>query len=1667
MNRAILTSLLFCACIGSLWGQMPQGRDTLYGHEWIRFNQTYAAFKVGKDGIYRIPSSTLGQLNLGGQVGNRYQLFCRGQEVPIYVSSGDAVLGTDDYLEFVGHKNQGEMDRFLYLKPDVEQLNPYFSLVSDTATYFLTIAPANAPTLRYRDHSNDFGPNTRPFNWGWRTERLVFTDKHHNATYDFEDLVTYSDYDQGEGYAADFQQNRQIQLNLPGYLNAGVNAQLKVRLLAPSKPENAFRLRSRRTEAPQDGNGQLEVSDTLHWHETRLFSQNLAPNAQSANMQIQWEGRLAISFAEIRYAGNFSFNRANFFHFELEPNAQASWLELRDLPNSVNNLVLYDLKNLQRFIPEKTAAGFRFSLPVGSNAPELWAAGQEGGITLLTQGRTVQMEDFRSLNANYLIITHPNLRRDDTGRDQVNEYATYRSSPAGGNWRVQIVDVTQLYDVLGYGLADHPQALRNLGALLRKNRQAPHIFLLGHGMEYPLLRGSDPRARAEQLIPTFGSPGSDNLLFSPLGQLVPFFPVARLAVIQGAQVKNYLDKVITYERSLLAPRDAASLAWRKRALHMAGGSGGEIGIFNFRLDRAGQALSQSGFGASIQAVSKESSEAVQETVSDKVINSLNAGVAIKTFLGHGGVAMTDFGLDDPNLFEPQGRYPLIFSLGCLTGKTCDLQQSLSERFVLEPRKGGIAYVATAGFANDAALEFFLKEFYTQIGGKNFLGTLGQSMLEARKVLERDDNFLLRSLGEQLGYHGDPALRMNLYQAPDFTPDFSSLKVEPGLPRLDQDSFEVSFKVLNLGWNSGDSLQVSLRRILPDNSESKILLRLKPNNYDTEVRVKLPVGGKTAVGRNRILIEVDPANKIKEEPNPEAENNNRLQQSGGVEGTEFLVSADDYRALFPPDLGIVNPLGPKGNALTINGAVSDPQANGPEFMLELDTTALFNSPAILRRTLPLSGGLLQFAPPRNFWQNQRSYYWRFRPSNSNDENAWRQASFLLSNNFAPGWNQSHFFQFEGNEFKGLELQLPTHNLGFQTKFNGVIAESIAFDNVTSNEISRFLLNNQQYFRSIYTDFYEALCIAVFDPVTGQPWYNKSEFEYGELDADRWAHSFYTATPAQRRNIVNFLENVVPKGHTVLIFAAFRAERSLNPELWAADSTVYGTNLYRVLEKQGAKQVRIMAQQGSLPYIFAYVKDENQVLAERISTTVKEKVLASFRIPERLLNGQQTTQRIGPAKTWYGLRKNLKLDGQKDRIKILVKGWNVEDQLLEDLFEVEDALDSISLSEVDAQLYPYLELEAQFSDSLQRSPGWLQHWRVHYEGFGDGAIQLSKTVAKDTLQKGESLTLRLPIYNFGQGRLDTTRLRFSLLDAANNRTDWERKIPAIAYQDSFLLRELIETKNFQGAYRLIVELNPSQKPQELYTWNNLGQLGFVVETDLKAPLVDVTFDGLRIFNRDIVAPNPLIHIQLNDENRFLLLRDTSAFEVSVLTPSRKTIRLQFRNGNAQFFPSDGPGRPAKVEWQPDFVEDGEYTLVVRARDASGNLANGGAYQLNFRIIQEQSISQILPYPNPFTMSCRFAYTLTGRDEPSQFSMQIMTVSGQVVRNVSQAEFGTLRIGSHLSDFVWDGRDDYGDLLANGVYLYRIHARDQEGKSIKLFQSEADAYFKQGFGKIVILR
>ena len=83
-----------------------------------------------------------------------------------------------------------------------------------------------------------------------------------------------------------------------------------------------------------------------------------------------------------------------------------------------------------------------------------------------------------------------------------------------------------------------------------------------------------------------------------------------------------------------------------------------------------------------------------------------------------------------------------------------------------------------------------------------------------------------------------------------------------------------------------------------------------------------------------------------------------------------------------------------------------------------------------------------------------------------------------------------------------------------------------------------------------------------------------------------------------------------------------------------------------------------------------------------------------------------------------------------------------------------------------------------------------------------------------------------------------------------------------------------------------------------------------------------------------------------------------------------------------------------------------------------------------------------------------------------IRIFTVSGRVVREITQDELGPLRIGNNATDYAWNGRDEFGDQLANGVYLYKVSIR-QGGKNIDFRESAGDRGFKNGFGKLYLLR
>jgi hypothetical protein len=284
--------------------------------------------------------------------------------------------------------------------------------------------------------------------------------------------------------------------------------------------------------------------------------------------------------------------------------------------------------------------------------------------------------------------------------------------------------------------------------------------------------------------------------------------------------------------------------------------------------------------------------------------------------------------------------------------------------------------------------------------------------------------------------------------------------------------------------------------------------------------------------------------------------------------------------------------------------------------------------------------------------------------------------------------------------------------------------------------------------------------------------------------------------------------------------------------------------------------------------------------------------------------------------------------------------------------------------------------------------------------------------------------------------------------------------------------LPTRLADGKQRFTVDVNPDNQQPELSHLNNVYFRDCYVARDQRNPLLDVTFDGYHILNGDIVSPKPDIIMTMKDDNRFMAMTDTTTFRLNLQYPDGSTRPVYFTDPAVQFFPASTANLPkknlARLEWRPAFTKDGDYRLLVNGKDASGNASAALDFAISFKVITTSSISNLLNYPNPFSTSTCFVYTMTGAETPVNFRVQILTVSGKVIREVTEAEFGPLHAGTHQSQFCWNGKDQYGDQLANGVYLYRIVAKKADGSDFDFFSnSRIDGYFNHGFGKMVLIR
>lgn len=1649
MKRYVWLTGLFLVLVQATHAQMDLDGSIRYGPEWIRYDRPYFKVRIGSEGIYRLNRSLLASAGFPVETvaGARMTLYHFGKEVPVYVSSA-GIWEEDDFLLFHGIPNGSGLDSFLLAGGSADLLHPGYSLVSDTAAYFLSWE--DAEVSHYLQVSHDTVGAGPPASWFYGEDIHYFQDVFVKRPSSAGSLSRFST---GEGYTGPAEVSGSLSLKARQKSDiAGVPAYLTLHLVANNTPDHTVEVtvNDRVSLREQfDGFRLLQIQDTLEPAMLREENNLRYTRLGAAN------NRYSPAYARLSYPRRYDLAGADFIRWTPEA-GQGSYFRWSGLDPATTELWLWDPVRRQYQVTWSDQGEAGFYLPGWSGDDPLILFSE----TAVRSVPALQRIEFQLLDppaGSYYIVYHPDLRYTQDGMDVLSAYTSYRSTVDGGAYEVYAIDIAAVYDQFGYGVDRHFIALRNMAHYLSGRGTTPSAILLaGKALELHNLRTPArlAEARGQFFIPTFGVPGTDNLLVCGNHQLAPVCPIGRIAVTSAEEWLAYLDKVRRYESAARRPVAEQDRLWMKRVLHLSGGVGtSEQNHLRQVLSGMGAILENGRYGADLLAYSKTSDDPVEGSQTAAIYEQINQGTSLMTYLGHSGSTTLEFDISNLRLHRNPGRWPVFIAMGCSVGNVHRPQRSVSESFVLDREGGSIAFLASSGLGYASVLSIYGRQLYT-IMDRSDMASIGTQWLETQRQFGNTQNAFLREHLEQFGIQGDPALRLHYQEGPDLLPDYASLRIDPAFPDPATHSLSVRFDILNAGRREGSSFDVLIERIRPDAHRDSIWLAGVPvPGHRSTYTVRLPTGGLPALGVNRIHITVDHGNRVAEKPQPYAEDNNRLRAPDGSEGFVFLVRDRGVSPVDPPDLAIVTEEKP---GLYIHGDAGTP---GRAVAWMLDTTPAFSSPALLQHTEALTSSIQRWTPAIQ-WQPGKVYYWQAMLAGDTIRPGYRSFSYLPGS--APGWRQGHYGQFAPWNTATLGMD-PAGN--WETAFREV-GYDIRIARFQDPAMPSIAVEGQRDPTFLpFQEMSEGLAMIILDPHTGKPWTNPPGGRLGAQNNSQtrvWNSFLYpTRQPASRQALINALQDSIPAGSTVMIYPMLSAAgSSYGVETWLQDSLSPGDiHLIGLFERAGMTEARRLATSGSQPFFMSYVQGGG-VLSERYTVSPEDTISVFLKLAERLEQGSYRSPEFpvqgADSVSWYAFAADtarITLMGGRQSAAVDLRTLNNPGSYR--LTEEESSQDALLLR----------------LDAVHPATGPAD-WRIYGEILPDLLWDLSSPAAvpADTLEEGAPLVLQPGIAVFGRiPGLDSIPVRVELISAQN--IVWSRDYMA-AHDTTAIVTSapvILTGIPFTGEIRLRFLLDPQNQIRERSKTNNQVERLIRINADKTSPVLSFFVDGHEIMDGDLVSARPEIRIQVLDENKFLRLDDTALFSLAILPPGTQSwYPVDKTDDQVTFLPAaeTGPNRAA-ILYRPLLETDGIYRIRVDIRDRKGNPAAGSVIERSFRVVNKRMISQLLNYPNPFSSSTRFLYTLTGAHPPDHYKICIYTISGHLVREISAAEAGPLSIGTHLTQYTWDGRDEMGQPLANGVYLYRLIIQDSSGERPEHFQTAADRFASGGWSKMVILR
>ncbi len=1250
---------------------------------------------------------------------------------------------------------------------------------------------------------------------------------------------------------------------------------------------------------------------------------------------------------------------------------------------------------------ESATAGSTKSVSFAFAPGGRYLAAPESAINVPTSLRLVAMPDFISSSnaADYLVVTHRDFR------PAAERLASYRQS--SDDYRTFVAEVDDIYNAYNFGHKS-PDAIRRFTMMAIGVWQQPapsFLTILGDASWDP--KWLSAFSNKTDFVPTYGNPVSDEYLVSLDSlEVLPLLRNGRIPCETLEAANAVLDKIIEYEA--IPPQD-----WHNRILFTAGGKDAfELTTFRNQSEYQIREFVLP-FCLEPQRIYKNDYKLVSYDDIDSITAALNRGVLWFNFIGHGGTRIIDIGIERPDIFAMQGKYPVFTTMSCNTAHYGEpAETGLNEKFIMSERNGSIISLGTSGLGYFSYDNFLSDKMFSSFVIDS-MRTYGDVLRYAKTaLLEEFDvstNIIVRNLVMQYVLLGDPATKLPLVHIPELGIGAEDI-VSNESQLLEGSTAEFSTLIHNYRFCLQDSVDVEFTAAGEDGVFFTKEVRIPPFTDAYSIAWPLPLINVT--GTIRITVTID--------------KNMSLQESTRANNTATIQKAVLARSVTPvfPRNNAGLPAGSPGFVVSNPSVV--PEDNGNvEIELEIDTTFAFGNP-LIRRGKEIGKVFTWFEDIA--LSGDRLYFWRSRMVVGNQPDAWSAVStaFVGSSTGGERWLQTGAKQFSGASLKNTAVR-QEGSIVLDSRSVEVELLSAGNNNGEINNLAQIFVDNIDYAPNA-----RGFNIAVIEPVAGRV-------------TDTASFDTYRGV-ANTAALVSYLRTI-PDDH----YCALAIRDDANG-YWGLDST--RTNITAELRSELNRFGASLIDTALMKFKYTMFHDSYAMFGRRLEP---EKTKESFNkygatffkdtISVRATSGSARSGLIGPGSEWNQFEWSGSLPSPASRftLNVWMPRTNGDSLLL--TFPDLGPGKPVSLSGI-GQNVRFISVEALLSDSTAQNSPVIDSWQVDYASqFPELGIN-SQVVStdRDSVLQGEPVMLTYRVYNAGRTAAANVPV-YIRSDRQNAQQSPVAVIPAIPPgKDQYVEIEYpISTLDRTGKWNAEIAVDPFQTGTEYNLYNNNYSKTLITSGDNQRPDLQVTFDGIHIVDFDYVSPAPRIDISLRD-NSPLPFTDTS--NVQLFLDGRRI----WLNNNPQIqYTFGGSGEEKMHIVYTPALNSGIRNLAVSARDAGGIAADTIPYQVTFFVSSKNSIDQVFPVPNPGSGPVNFTFRIIGASIPDGGSVKIYSIAGRLLRELEIPK-GSLHIGFNTVE--WDGKDQDGDILANGAYLYKI-AVQRDGKN------------EEFTGKIAVLR